>query len=80
MASRVTAAFCHSIAARCFVAGLGVPPARLPFRVDFYQTGNGGEFGSQFHYRVLDGGIGHVYIKPATPRLEKCVMISPHRR
>ena len=23
----------------------------------------------QFHYHVLDAGIGHVYIKPATPRL-----------
>lgn len=33
------------------------------------QTDNGAEFGSQFHYHVLDKGIGHVYIKPATPRL-----------
>jgi transposase InsO family protein len=32
------------------------------------QTDNGAEFGSQFHYQV-DRGIGHVYIKPATPRL-----------
>ena len=30
---------------------------------------NGVEFGSQFHYHVLDRGIGHVYIKPRTPRL-----------
>jgi transposase InsO family protein len=29
----------------------------------------GHEFGSQFHYHVLDRGIGHVYIKPATSRL-----------
>lgn len=43
--------------------------ARLPFRVEVIQTDNGGEFGSQFHYHVLDRGIRHVYIKPATPRL-----------
>ncbi|HSJ82726.1 MAG TPA: IS481 family transposase, partial [Acidimicrobiia bacterium] len=43
--------------------------ARLPFRVDVIQTDNGGEFGTQFHYHVLDRGISHVYIKPATPRL-----------
>lgn len=43
--------------------------ARLPFRVEVIQTDNGGEFGTQFHYHVLDRGIRHVYIKPATPRL-----------
>ncbi len=43
--------------------------ARLPFRVDVIQTDNGAEFGAQFHYHVLDRGIGHSYIKPATPRL-----------
>ena len=43
--------------------------AKLPFRVEVIQTDNGGEFGSQFHYHVLDRGIRHVYIKPATPRL-----------
>jgi transposase InsO family protein len=42
---------------------------RLPFQVEVIQTDNGAEFGSQFHYHVLDRGIGHVYIKPATPRL-----------
>ena len=42
---------------------------RLPFRVEVIQTDNGAEFGSQFHYHVLDAGVGHVYIKPATPRL-----------
>lgn len=42
---------------------------KLPFRVDLIQTDNGGEFGSQFHVHVLDRGIRHVYIKPATPRL-----------
>ena len=42
---------------------------KLPFSVEVIQTDNGAEFGSQFHYHVLDAGIGHVYIKPATPRL-----------
>jgi transposase InsO family protein len=40
-----------------------------PFKVEVIQTDHGAEFGSQFHYHVLDRGIGHVYIKPATPRL-----------
>ena len=35
---------------------------------------NGAEFQSQSHYRVLDRGIGHVYIKPATPRLNGVVI------
>jgi transposase InsO family protein len=42
---------------------------KLPFAVEVIQTDNGAEFGSQFHYHVVDHGIGHVYIKPATPRL-----------
>lgn len=42
---------------------------RFPFRVDVVQTDNGSEFQSAFHYHVLDKGIGHVYIKPMTPRL-----------
>ena len=42
---------------------------KLPFRVEQIQTDNGSEFGSQFHWTVLDRGIRHVYIKPATPRL-----------
>ena len=42
---------------------------KLPFRVEQIQTNNGLEFGSQFHWTVLDRGIRHVYIKPATPRL-----------
>jgi len=42
---------------------------RLPFQVQVIQTDNGGEFGSSFHYHVLDKGIGHKYIKPRTPRL-----------
>jgi transposase InsO family protein len=42
---------------------------KLPFKLEVIQTDNGAEFGSRFHYHVLDRGIGHVYIKPATPRL-----------
>jgi transposase InsO family protein len=42
---------------------------RLPFRVEVIQSDNGVEFGSSFHWHVLDKGIGHVYIKPRTPRL-----------
>jgi hypothetical protein len=33
------------------------------------QTDNGSEFGTKFHWHVLDKGVGHVYIKPRTPRL-----------
>jgi transposase len=42
---------------------------KLPFRVELIQTDNGGEFQSAFHWHVLDRGVRHVYIKPATPRL-----------
>jgi transposase InsO family protein len=42
---------------------------RLPFRVEVIQTDNGPEFGSSFHWHVLDKGAGHVYIKPRTARL-----------
>ena len=42
---------------------------KLPFRVEVIQTDNSAEFQAQFHYHVLDRGIGHVYIKPKTPRL-----------
>lgn len=42
---------------------------RLPFRVEQIQTDNGSEFQAAFHWHVLDRGIRHVYIKPATPRL-----------
>jgi transposase InsO family protein len=42
---------------------------RLPFQVQMVQTDNGGEFGSSFHYHVLDKGVGHRYIKARTPRL-----------
>jgi transposase InsO family protein len=42
---------------------------RLPFVVQAIQTDNRSEFGSSFHYHLLDKGVGHVYIKPRTPRL-----------
>lgn len=42
---------------------------KFPFRVEVIQTDNGAEFAQQFHWHVLDKGIGHVYIKPSTPRL-----------
>jgi transposase InsO family protein len=42
---------------------------KLPFHVLRIQTDNGSEFQALFHWHVLDRGIEHVYIKPATPRL-----------
>ncbi len=48
---------------------LGHVLSKLPFRVHSIQTDNGSEFKSQFHWHVLDKGIKHVYIRPATPRL-----------
>jgi transposase InsO family protein len=42
---------------------------RLPFKVEVIQTDNGAEFQTAFHWHVQDKGIGHVYIKPRTPRL-----------
>lgn len=43
--------------------------SKLPFQVEKVQTDNGKEFGQVFHWHLLDKGINHVYIKPATPRL-----------
>lgn len=42
---------------------------KLPFPVEQIQTDNGSEFQTSFHWHVLDPDIRHVYIKPATPRL-----------
>jgi transposase InsO family protein len=42
---------------------------KLPFRVDVVQTDNGSEFQAAFHWHLHDLGVQHVYIKPATPRL-----------
>ena len=43
--------------------------AKLPFRVECIQTDNGGEFGPQFHWHILDKGIQHRYIRPRRPYL-----------
>lgn len=42
---------------------------KLPFPVEVIPTDNGSEFQSTFHWHVLDKGVQHVYIRPATPRL-----------
>lgn len=42
---------------------------KFPFRIHTVQTDNGHEFQAKFHWHVEDLGIRHVYIKPATPRL-----------
>jgi hypothetical protein len=42
---------------------------KFPFRVEVIQTDNGSEFQSAFHWHLMDRGIRHIYIKPATPRL-----------
>jgi transposase InsO family protein/transposase-like protein len=42
---------------------------KLPFQVLRVQTDNGSEFQARFHWHLLDRGIDHVYIRPATPRL-----------
>ena len=42
---------------------------KLPFKVDKIQTDNGSEFQGAFHWHLLDRGVGHTYIRPATPRL-----------
>ena len=43
--------------------------SRLPFTIEQVQTDNGAEFKTAFHWHLLDRGIGHTYIRPATPRL-----------
>lgn len=42
---------------------------KLPFHVLRIQIDNGSEFQAALNWHVLDRGIDHVYIKPATPRL-----------
>lgn len=39
------------------------------FRIHTIRTDNGHEFQAKFHCHLKDLGINHVYIKPATPRL-----------
>jgi transposase len=54
---------------------------KLPFQVEVVQTDNGAEFQGALHWHLLDRGIGHVYIKPATPPPQwKGRAIPPHRR
>ena len=43
--------------------------SKLPFQVEKVQTDNGQEFGSAFYWHLLDMGIGHVKIRPRTPRV-----------
>jgi hypothetical protein len=50
---------------------------KLPFQVQVIQT-DGAEFQGSFHWHILDRGIGHVYIRPAMPRLNGKVA-RPHR-
>ena len=57
---------CNQKAAIAFVDYVA---EKFPFRIEVIQTDNGAEFAQQFHWHVLDKGIGHVYIKPNTPRL-----------
>jgi len=42
---------------------------KFAFRVEVIQTDNGSGFQAAFHWHLADRGIRHVYIKPATPRL-----------
>ena len=43
--------------------------AKLPFRVEVIQTDNGAEFASESPCPCARPGVRHVYIEPATPRL-----------
>lgn len=42
---------------------------KFPFRIKTIRTDNGHEFQTRFHWHVADLGMTHVYIKPASPRL-----------
>jgi Integrase core domain len=44
---------------------------KFPFRVETIQTDDGSEFQSAFHWHLLDRGVRHVNIKPATPAAER---------
>ena len=54
---------------RTAIAFLDYVAERLPFPIEVIQTDNGAEFQTGFGWHVLDRGIGHACIKPATPRL-----------
>ena len=54
--------------------------SKLPFAVERVQTDNGSEFGTSFHWHLLDKGIDHVHIKPRTPTAQRQGRaIPPHR-
>jgi transposase InsO family protein len=42
---------------------------KFPFRIHTVRTDNGHEFQAKFHWHLADMGVNHVYIQPATPRL-----------
>lgn len=42
---------------------------KFPFRIKTVRTDNGHEFQNKFNAHVCDMGLQHVYIRPATPRL-----------
>lgn len=42
---------------------------KSPFRIKVVRTDNGHGFQARFHWHCLDQGIEHVYIKPASQRL-----------
>jgi transposase InsO family protein len=48
---------------------------KFPFRVEVIQTDNGSEFQTAFHWHLLDRGIRHIYIKPATPLLNGMIIL-----
>lgn len=43
--------------------------SKLPFKAEKVYTDNGSEFGQSFLWHLLDKGIGHIRIRPATSRL-----------
>ena len=53
--------------------------SRSPIPSRAVQTDNGAEFQSRLHWHVLDSGIRHIDIKPATPRLNGKGAIPPDR-
>ena len=42
---------------------------KFPFRIKAIRTDNGHEFQTRFYWHVANLGMTHVYIKPASPRL-----------
>lgn len=42
---------------------------KFPFRIHTVRTDNGHEFQAKFHWHLTDKGVGHVYIKKASPHL-----------